>query len=88
MRKEKEARTEEWTRQTIAVGKLQKSQPLPVDEDEEVPKPDCKSNVSGKILKPNRPRPQAEEIAPVPPKPSTKLKKVEGKNDKACCVIA
>ena len=92
MRKEKELRTEEWTRQTLGIGKLHKSQPLPIDEGHEVEaegvKSDSKSNVTGKILKPNRPKPQPEEILSVIPKPSTKLKKLEGKNEKACCVIA
>ena len=89
VRKEREVRTEEWTRQTYGVNKLHKSQPLPVNEDyEEVSRPNIKPNVSGKILKPNRPRPQPENVALVPPKASTKLKKVEGKTDEACCVIA
>jgi hypothetical protein len=87
MRKEKEVRTEEWTRQTHCQ-KLHKSQPLPGSDEDEEPKPDTKPNVPGKILKPNRPQPQPENLAPVPVKSSTKLKKMEGKNDKACCIIA
>lgn len=87
IRKEKEVRTEEWTRRTNDIGKLHKLQPLPVEEElDGMPKPDSKPNVPAKILKPNRPRQPPEDI--VPPKLSTKLKKLEGKNEQACCVIA
>jgi len=88
IRIEREVRTEEWTRQMHGVGKLHKSLPIQEVQDEEIPKQASRSNSSGKILKPNRPRPQPEDFAPVPPKPSTKLKKAEGKNEEACCVIS